>query len=126
MKRYFVMLTVLVMMATMAMVTATAEDIYSESVVYVTNLGRLIDENDDGEGHVIRIYDAGNEETRIEYSEKHKVPNYNIELGGEHVVKVTVNHHPKWVTAVGNGAKWVGNKIKGWFDKDEDCVETEE
>lgn len=118
MKKFLGVIIVLVMVMT-TMTTVLAEDIYEEKVIYVTNLGELIDEHDDGDGHVIRIFDAGDEETRIEYSEKHKVPCYNVELGGEHVVKVTVNHHPKWVETVGNGFKWVGNKIKGIFDKDE-------
>ena len=116
------MMAVLLMVTTMAVALG---DTIPEKVINETIInGKLLDVNDDGYGNTLRVYDMG-DETRIMYETKDThIPNYIVTIGGGRLIKVKVDHHPVVVEKIGEGVKWVGekvsngwNKIKGVFTK---------
>lgn len=43
-----------------------------------------------------------------------KVPNYVIEIGGDHFIDIRVNHHFDWITAIGDGVNTGWTATKGF------------
>ena len=65
---------------------------------------------------------------REEYmtDEGHKRPNYVITIGGDQIIDVEVDHHPKFIQAIGTGCKWVGAKITDGVNKVRSIFTTKE
>lgn len=47
---------------------------------------------------------------------------YIIIIGGDRLIDIEVDHHPRFIQAIGEGAQWIGNRctdgfnaVKGWF-----------